>query len=154
MVTLVGGSFAAAWTAHVVARLPGTVGGCDHDADPFALLIHRATAVRAGATRLCATVTDLEEPHQLVAEVLRDLAEVLFEGATFAKVLLRTDVHEFFDVCIRGGAAGGMQQLVERSEAAPAFLPNPPPARVAHLHAHWADTPSLLAASTVWDSFM
>ena len=146
MAVVICGTFAVGWTAALVDALAArgirAVGAPEHD-DPFALLIHRAKALRDGVKIVCATPQDIAPRHPQVEALLRDLAACMLPPLPDRlKIVMDADPHEYFAKCIADGALGTFHELLS-AEHAPAYLPGVVSKRL-RTPPHLADTPGVL----------
>jgi hypothetical protein len=140
------GTFVTGWTDDLVHALKMrgiyAIGAADTP-DPFALLVHRAKHLRAGARVVCATPEDVAPKHPQVEKILADLAlAVLPPAPNRARIVIDADPHDYFAKCIAEGATGTHYEIVTAAERPP-YLEGNTTKRV-RAPAGLADTPGLL----------
>jgi len=146
MAVVIGGTFAIGWTPALVDALAArgirAAGAPEYD-DPFALLIHRAKALRDGVKVVCATQQDIAPRHPQVEALLRELAATLLPALPErVKIVMDADPHEYFAKCVADGMPGTFHELIA-AEHAPGYLPGAVSKRL-RTPPHVADTPGVL----------
>jgi len=146
---IISGTFAIGWTAALVDALEtngvhavGDVPYTDLPTQPFALLMHRAKAVRAGAGVLCACMHDTLPKHPQISRLLDDLAGLVMPSpANRVKIMINAPENEFFATCVASGLSGTYHELV--NPATDRYIDGNV-TKIVYTPAHIADTPHVL----------